>query len=151
VNDSPSLPRLVQETAKTFKVGEVSGDKAYSSRLNLKAIEDVGAVPFIPFKKNVTGKRATVGIWKKMYHYFIYKHDEFLKHYHKRSNAETVFHAIKTKFRDSLRSKTKTAQINELLLKILCYNITVIIQEISTLGIKSEFILEKNSGELIDQ
>src|SRR3989344_3094674 len=57
VNDSPSLPRLVEETAKTFRVGEVSGDKAYSSRLNLQAIENVGAVPFIPFKKNVSGKR----------------------------------------------------------------------------------------------
>lgn len=146
VNDSPSLPRLVEETAKTFKVGEVSGDKAYSSRLNLQAIEDVGAVPFIPFKKNVRGKRAGYGIWKKMYHYFIYKHDEFLEHYHKRSNAETVFHSLKTKFRDSLRSKTKTAQMNELLLKILCYNISVVIMEISTLGIKGEFIIEKNDN-----
>jgi transposase len=77
-----------------------------------------------------------------MYAYFIYKHDEFLEHYHKRSNAETVFSSIKAKFKDNLRSKGKTAQINELLLKILCYNITVVIQEISTLGIKGEFILE---------
>lgn len=141
VADSPSLPRLVEETAKTFKVGEVSGDKAYSSRSNLQAIEDVGAVPFIPFKKNVRGKRASVGIWKKMYHYFIYKHDEFLEHYHKRSNAETVFHSIKAKFKDNLRSKTKTAQINELLLKILCNNITVVIQEISELNLKGEFVV----------
>lgn len=143
VNDSPSLPRLVEETAKTFRVGEVSGDKAYSSRKNLQAIEDVGAVPFIPFKSNVRGKRAGYGIWKKMYHYFIYKHDEFLEHYHKRSNAETIFHSIKTKFKDNLRSRTKVSQVNELLLKVLCYNITVVIQEISTLGIKSEFIVEE--------
>ena len=142
VNDSPSLPRLVEETAKTFRVGEVSGDKAYSSKQNLQAIEDVGAVPYIPFKSNVRGKRAGYGIWKKMYHYFIYKHDEFLEHYHKRSNAETVFHSLKTKFRDNLRSKDKTAQVNELLLKILCYNITVVISEISTLGLKGEFVIE---------
>ncbi len=143
VNDSPSLPRLVEETAKTFRVGEVSGDKAYSSRSNLQAIEDAGAVPFIPFKKNVRGKRASSGAWKKMYHYFIYKHDEFLEHYHKRSNVETCFHMIKTKFRDNIRSKTKIAQINELLLKILCHNICVVIQEISELGLKGEFVLEK--------
>lgn len=144
VNDSPSLPRLVEETAKTFRVGEVSGDKAYSSRLNLQAIEDVGAVPYIPFKSNVSGKRAGYGIWKKMYHYFIYKHDEFLEHYHKRSNAETVFHQIKTKFRDNLRSKTKTSQTNELLFKILCHNICVVIQEINELGLKGEFIIERS-------
>ena len=144
VHDSPSLPRLVEQTAKNFKVGEVSGDKAYSSHKNLQLIEDIGAVPYIPFKKNVTGRRDKgSGIWKKMYHYFIYKHDEFLKHYHKRSNAETLFHMIKTKFGDSLRSKSKTAQINELLLKILCQNIVTVIQEISTLGIKGEFVLEE--------
>lgn len=145
VNDSPSLPRLVEETAKTFRVGEVSGDKAYSSRLNLQAIEDVGAVPFIPFKKNVRGKRAGYGIWKKMYHYFIYKHDEFLEHYHKRSNAETCFHMIKTKFKDNLRSKTKIAQVNELLLKILCHNICVVIQEINELGVRGEFVVEEKN------
>jgi transposase len=92
---------------------------------------------------NVSGKSRGSMIWKKMYYYFMYKHDEFLEHYHKRSNAETVFHAIKTKFKDNLRSKDKTAQVNELLLKVLCYNITVIIQEISTLGIKGEFVIEK--------
>ncbi|MEJ2267666.1 MAG: transposase, partial [Nanoarchaeota archaeon] len=143
VNDSPSLPRLVEETAKTFKVGEVSGDKAYSSRKNLQAIEDVGAVPFIPFKKNVRGKRAGCGIWKKMYHYFLFRHDEFLEHYHKRSNVETCFHMIKTKFKDNLRSKSKTSQVNELLLKLLCHNIIVIAHEISELGIKSEFVVEE--------
>ena len=145
VNDSPSLPRLVEETAKTFRVGEVSGDKAYSSRKNLQAIEDVGAVPFIPFKKNVSGKRVRnrgLSTWGKMYHYFLYKHDEFLEHYHKRSNSETVFHMIKTKFKDSLRSKTKTAQVNELLLKILCHNICVVIQEINELGLKGKFVVE---------
>lgn len=143
VNDSPSLPRLVEETAKTFRVGEVSGDKAYSSRKNLEAIQDVGAVPYIPFKSNVTGEANGSLVWKKMYHYFIYKHDEFLERYHKRSNAETCFHMIKTKFKDHLRSKDKTAQINELLLKILCHNICVVIQEINELGVRGEFIVEQ--------
>lgn len=143
-HDSTQLSNLVEQTAKNFKVGEISCDKAYSSRENLELIANVGAVPFIPFKKNVSGRRdGGSGTWKKMYAYFIYKHDEFLEHYHKRSNAETVFSSIKAKFKDNLRSKGKTAQINELLLKVLCYNITVVIQEISTLGIKGEFIVEE--------
>ncbi len=78
-----------------------------------------------------------------MYHYFIYKHEEFLEHYHKRSNAETVFHQVKSVFRDNLRSKDKTAQINELLLKFLCHNIRVVIQEMFELGIKGEFVVEE--------
>ncbi len=34
---------------------------------------------------------------------------------------------IKTKFTDVVRSKDKTAQINEILLKVLCHNICVLI------------------------
>ena len=142
-NDSPQLLDLVEETAKNFKVGEVSCDKAYSSRDNLKAIENVGAVPYIPFKKNVTGKRGALTIWGKMYHYFLYKHDEFLEHYHKRSNVESYFNMVKTKFGDSLMSKKKTAQEVELLCKLLSNNITIVIQEINELGVKAEFSLEE--------
>jgi len=140
-HDSPQLPHLVDETAKTFKVGEVICDKAYGSKANLQAIENAGAVPYIPFKKNANGKG--LGTWARMYHYFMYKHEEFMEHYHKRSNAETVFHMIKTKFKDNLRSKDRTAQTNELLLKILCHNICVVIQEMNELGIKGEFIIEE--------
>lgn len=146
--DSPQLPHLVEQTARNFKVGEVSCDKAYSSRENLQVISDVGAVAFIPFKKNTTARKKGVPIWAKMYHYFLYKHDEFLEHYHKRSNVETCFHQIKTLFRDNLRSKSPTAQVNELLLKILCHNICCVIHEINELGIKGEFVVEeKNSSD----
>jgi transposase len=73
----------------------------------------------------------------------MFNQEEFLQHYHKRSKAETVFHMIKSKFGDSVRSKTQTAQINEVLLKVLCHNICVIIQEIFELGIEPNFCVEK--------
>jgi hypothetical protein len=77
--------------------------------------------------------------WKKMYHYFEFRNEEFLQHYHKRSNAETTFHMIKSKFGDSVRSKTEVAQVNEVLLKVLCHNICVVIQEMFELGIEPTF------------
>ena len=145
-NDSPQLPRLVQECSKNFALSEVVCDKAYLSKGNFKAIEEVGAIPFIPFKSNSNAKsreKGTSSLWRKMYYYFMYKHDEFKEHYHQRSNVETCFHMIKTKFKDNLRSKNKVGQVNELLLKILCHNICVVIQEVNELGIKGEFIYEK--------
>ena len=78
-----------------------------------------------------------------MYYYFMYKHEDFLNHYHKRSNVETCFHMIKTKFRDNLRSKTQTAQVNELLCKILAHNICVVIQEVNELGLSGKFVVEE--------
>jgi len=142
-NDSPQLPNLVNQTNENFNMIEVSADKGYISKNNLEVIDEVGATAFIPFKSNVSGRQKGSQIWGKMYHYFLYKHDEFLEHYHKRSNSETVFHMIKSKFRDNLRSKSKTAQVNELLLKILCHNICCVIQEMNELKIKGEFVVEE--------
>ena len=145
-NDSPQLAELVRKTAENFNISEQSGDKAYSSRENLKVIEEVGGVPYIPFKKSVTGKRGALSIWGRMYHYFMYKHEEFLTHYHKRSNSESYFNMVKTKFGDDLKSKNTPAQICELLCKILANNITIVIQEINELGVKAEFRLEETQS-----
>ncbi len=138
-HDTKFLPELVMQTAQNFTVKEVSGDKAYSSRANLELINELGAVPYIPFKKNTTGRAKNAPTWKKMYHYFEFKNEEFLEHYHKRSNAETTFHMIKSKFGDAVRSKTEVAQVNEVLLKVLCHNICVVIQEMFELGIEPGF------------
>jgi transposase len=140
-NDSPQFEELVKTTAKTFDIKEVSGDKAYSSKDNLDLVNELGGIAYIPFKSNTTGKSRGSGskLWNKMFYYFMYNHDEFSQHYHKRSNAESVFHMIKAKFGDSIRSKKKVAQINEVLLKILCHNICVVIQEMNELGIEPNF------------
>lgn len=146
-NDSPYFAELVKTTSENFEIKEVSADKAYSSRENMEIVDSVGAVPFIPFRKNVTGKPRGSTTWKKMYHFFMFQREEFLEHYHKRSNAETVFHMIKAKFGDAIRSKTKTAQVNEVLLKILCHNVYVVIQEMHNLGIEPMFSAQKVGGD----
>lgn len=46
---------------------------------------------------------------------------------------------IKAKFGDSLRSKTKTAQVNEALCKILCHNICCLIHSIFEFKIEPTF------------
>ena len=66
-------------------------------------------------------------------------HDEFLKHYHQRSNAESVFSAIKRKFGGHLRTKNEIAMANEILCKCLVHNLTCLIQEMFTLGIEIDF------------
>jgi len=66
--------------------------------------------------------------------------DEFLDHYHKRSNAEATFAAIKKKFGESIKSKNRVAQENELLCKIIAYNITVLIHEMIQLNGTSELL-----------
>lgn len=64
-----------------------------------------------------------------MFKHFKNNQEEFLRHYHKRSNAETGFYMIKTKFGEFVRSKNDIAQENEILVKVLCHNLCVLIQE----------------------
>jgi len=134
-SDTPMFPDLVTRTARNFSVKEVSADKGYSSRRNYDTVKDIGGVAYIPFKSNATGKSRGSYTWMKMFHYFMCNREEFMAHYHKRSNVETVFHMIKSKFGTNLRSRNRTAQVNEILCKILCHNICVLIQEMSELGI----------------
>ena len=97
----------------------------------------IGAVPYIPFKSNTTGEGPE--LWRQMYHYFQFNREDFLKHYHKRSNVETAFSMIKAKFGNALRSKTDTAQTNEVLCKVLCHNLCVLVQAIYELDIEPVF------------
>ena len=138
--DSPQFSPLIKQTAEGFTIGEVSADLAYSSRNNLEVVNEVGGIPYIPFKKNAVGSARGSSMWKKMYHYFQLNRDEFLKHYHKRSNIESTNAAIKRKFGETLKSKNDTAQVNELLAKIIAYNLTVVIHEMYENGINPEFL-----------
>jgi len=135
--DSPELPALVASTAKRFTLAEVSADKAYLGNANLAAIEAVGAVPFVPFKSN--SRRAGSPAWRRMWGLFMYKSDEFLAAYHKRSNVESTFSAIKRKFGGSVRSKKYVAQVNEILCKVLCHNLSCLVHAMHEVGIDPTF------------
>ncbi len=116
---------------------EMSADKAYLSVENVEAIFDAGGVPFIAPKVNTTG--AAGGLFERMFHYYQYRREEFLSHYHRRSLVESVFSAVKRKFGDSVRSKTPAAMTNEVLAKLVCHNLGCVILSHLELGIETEF------------
>jgi transposase len=142
-NDYPYFKPLVEKTAQSgFTMKEISADKGYIGASNLRTSLQHGAIPYIPFKSHSTdasAKHAKSTVWQRLFHFYNYNRDEFLSHYHKRSNVETTFHMIKAKFGQRIRSKSHTAQINEALCKVLCHNLCVIIQSIHELGLEATF------------
>ena len=99
--DAPYLPHFTKTTAANFQVREVSGDKAYLSRNNLRAVEEVGGTAYIPFRINSVAHNSHHKrdlLWEKMFHYYQFHRQEFLEHYHKRSNVESTMQMIKAKF-----------------------------------------------------
>jgi transposase len=152
--DSPQFKSLVQSTGRNFVMTEISADKAYLSVANLQTALDHNAMPYIPFKVNSAPEHALTkrkgqdrktqwkrksAFWRQMYHYYEFNQEWLMQRYHKRSNVESTFSMIKAKFGDSLRSKTKTAQVNEALCKILCHNLCCVIQSMYELNIKPDF------------
>lgn len=135
--DCPQFGPLVATTAERFDVKEVSADKAYLSAQNIEQVYERGATPFILPKSNTAGGMG--GLFEKMVRYFQCRQDDFLSHYHKRSNVESTFSAVKRKFGDSVMSKTDVAMVNEVLCKLLCHNLCCLIQEQCELGIEPVF------------
>jgi len=142
VSDTPMLPPLIKRaTDAGFQIDELSGDKAYLSHENLAAVTAAGAMPFIIFKDNSQGnsKGCAAEAWQRMWHLFSLERDTFLKHYHRRSNVESTFSAVKRLFGTAVRAKGDVAQFNEVYLKCLAYNLTCLVHAIHELGIDPKF------------
>jgi len=53
--------------------------------------------------------------------------------------VESAFSALKRKFGEHVRSRTHVAQVNEILCKLICYTLTVVVHEMFESGISAEF------------
>jgi transposase len=137
--DSPQFRPMMEQTAASgFAVKEVCADKAYLSRDNLELVAGMGAMAYIPFKTNSAAGEAG-SLWEKLYLFYQFHRENFLRHYHQRSNVESTFSMLKAKFRDHVRSRTDTAMKNEVLCKMLCHNVVVVHQSQIELGIAPVF------------
>jgi len=137
--DSPEFENLIKNTKKVFDIKEVSADKAYSSRHNLAVVSQLGGIAYIPFKEGTGGRPKGNWIWRTMFDMYQQHREEFMMHYHNRSNVESTFHMLKNKFGDYLRTKHEVSQNNEILAKCLAHNICVLIQEMLELGVEINF------------
>ena len=134
---------FVRITDQNFQIEKVLADKAYPSHKNFHAVDDVGGIAYIPFQGRSVPRRKGAKadpLWEKLYNLFTFHREEFDRHYHQRSNVESTIGAIKAKFGgEKLLSKTGPAQVNEVLVRVLCHNITMVIRAMYQLGINPEF------------
>lgn len=136
--DRAMLPVVVQGMAARYKAKEISCDKGYLSKLTPGIIASCGAVPYIMFKENSTGTKGPEA-WNRMWHDYSANREEYLRHYHKRSNVESVMQMVKGKFDERLLMRSRTGQFNEILLKFLAHNLSCLAMSIHTLGIEPKF------------
>ncbi len=144
--DSPQFKPLMEQTVENFTIDEVAADKGYLSKENFAVADSMGADVFIPFKCNsVAGEAGT--LWEKLFHFYSLNREEFLRKYHQRSNAESVFSMVKAKFGDSVRSRTETAMRNEVYCKFIAHNTCCVLKSQVELGIEPVFWGEKKTED----
>jgi hypothetical protein len=136
---SGDAPHLVPLTAAAvrqgFDVREVSADGAYLSHDNVNGVAALGGKAFIPFR-DVSTPNSGSSVWRAAYALCVLEPERFREHYHRRSNVETVFSAIKRVFGAYLRTQQPVPQINEVYLKLIAHNIRCLVRAIFELGLE---------------
>ena len=120
--------KQVEELLKFIRdLGRLCADKAYLSRKICNLIAKQGGRPYISIKKNVVRIRAQGSkAWREMLVMYRRSKKVYKKRYHRRSLAETAVSTVKRRFDYTLYSKKRRAQKNELRLKVLTYNLSII-------------------------
>jgi len=142
-----SFPKLLQKTASLATIKEIDADKAYCTVDVHELVAALGATLFSPFKVSATG--AAGGEYEKMYHRFCLDRENFLQHYHSRSNVESAISAIKRVFGDEVASKTDTAVKNEALAKVVCHNICCLIMAMYELRITPNLAGDEATSDIL--
>jgi hypothetical protein len=135
--DSLEFPHLLNQTSKRFRALEVMADKGYCSADNYRAVEDVGAVPYISFLSQAAGGRGSAFL--RAYHFYQLERKKFKELYNRRSNAEAAHSMLKRRFKGPLSFRSLPAIENEVLGMVLVHNIRVLIQSMFELGIDPDF------------
>lgn len=119
-HDSPEFKHLMEHLPE---LGNVLGDKAYSSRNNCQIVADKNGKPYLHFKDNTTNKSKGKPAWTISIREYKNDTEEWLSVYHLRSIVESVFSSIKKRWGSFLRGRKKWMQKKELALKVLAYNV----------------------------
>jgi len=119
-HDSPEFKNLIKHLPE---LGNVLGDKAYSSRNNCQIVADKDGKPYLHFKDNATNNAKSKPAWIISIREYKNNTEEWLSTYHLRSIVESVFSSIKKRWGSFLRSRKKWMQKKELSLKVLSYNV----------------------------
>ncbi len=114
---------MVKMVSSVFKIKEWLGDAGYLSRKACNLVSKQHGIPFFWPKSNSTAKSRGSYAWSDMINMFKNSIEVFKKHYHQRSKVESVFSVIKNYFGSTVFSRCIEGQLNELLFKVLAYNL----------------------------
>ena len=139
-SDYEQFVPLFQRVHELFNMLTITADGAYVGRNNFEATDRWGSTLYTPFHgKHVRPPESDQSAWATAYRLYYDNFDDWFPLYHRRSLVETAYSTIKRLFTETIRSEKPVAQINEMLLKVLCHNIVVIIHEMFEMDVHPFF------------
>jgi transposase len=122
-HDLPILKRLFRPIPKGR--GDLCLDPAYLSRRNCNLAAKKGRSSIVKPRSNTTIRKRGSQAWRDMMTLWFEDEATFLKRYHQRSKAESVYSALKRCYGNYLSSHKPKAQRRELHLRTPTYNIGI--------------------------
>ena len=130
-----------------FRPGQILADRGYSSESILQLIVELGAEPVIAFKSIYSRNRLPAkDLMRKLYLAFLADPEGFQEKYRDRPLIEAGISALKRKFVEAVRGRTHRTRVNEVLYKVLCHNIDVLIHAAIEFGFDVDRLL-KSTGD----
>lgn len=145
--DAPQFLYLLSRVlAQGHNPGKVAADRAYLAKRILEGSVAMGVEPLIPFKINSVARAGGSRIWRRKYHEFMARREQFDREYHQRSQVESVNSSIKRTLGEHLLSHNVTARFNELMMRLVVYNVSVIVEQAFEKGIYPSMKVPKETG-----
>ena len=141
-HDNVYFRELFFETVKHFNVRKLTANMAYTSHANYELARDWRVDFYAPFKSNTAAWVDDGTAWSQALWKFNNRHVEFMEDHHQRSNAESTMSAIKRKFPCQLRAEGFIGQCNEVLCKVLAYNLAAVAREVRMRGVVPDYSSE---------
>jgi hypothetical protein len=119
-HDSKEFEHLIKHLPE---LGNVLGDKAFSSRNNCQLVVNKNGTPYLCFRKNARSNAKGKPAWIISFRAYKKNTEAWLAVYHLRSIIESVFSSIKKRWGSFLLSRKRWMQKKELALKVFSYNV----------------------------
>lgn len=141
--DSPMFRVIARELGEAgYSGGDMLGDSAYLARVNCDLAKELGFEPLFHPKSNTTARAGGSSAWKAMVRLWRDDRETFKDHYRHRGNVESAFSTVKRLFGPCVHSRNPAAQDCEILLKVLCHNIVVLIGTVFEVGLDVDEVFE---------
>jgi len=119
-SDAPATRSLLRQVGR---IGRLLADCGYSARWIFEEVKLKGGIPYIPFRKNATGKMKWSSLWSRMFVLYTNEPDRWREGYSPRVLVESTFSTLKRCWGAELTARRGWSCRKEAVVRIIAHNV----------------------------